>query len=178
MLANSFQSHGRKQAVTVLRKKPAMITEQMFLCFDKQGYSSINNEVIVYKIALCKIVTVDYKRRLRDRFCYTPVCLTRDVVGSVPNQLSGERYEKKISEGNGVTMPNEPDGNSDPDEQREMSPPLAANPAPIQVSKEIPDLTPFFRRAVAAYEKPRPISYATYVNRLEMPSGTWESGET
>ncbi|GBN75631.1 hypothetical protein AVEN_399-1 [Araneus ventricosus] len=36
----------------------------------------------------------------------------------------------------------------------EMSPSLAANPTPIQVSKEIPDLRPFFRRAVATYEKP------------------------
>ncbi|GBM74243.1 hypothetical protein AVEN_129941-1 [Araneus ventricosus] len=59
-----------------------------------------------------------------------------------------------MPEVDGVTMPNEPDGNSDPDQQMEMSPPLAANPTPIQVSKEIPDLTPFFRRAVAAYEKP------------------------
>ncbi|GBO19935.1 hypothetical protein AVEN_113865-1 [Araneus ventricosus] len=59
-----------------------------------------------------------------------------------------------MPEGAGVTVPNEPDGNSDPDEQMETSPPLAANPTPIQVSKEIPDLTPFFRRAVATYEKP------------------------
>ncbi|GBM52855.1 hypothetical protein AVEN_44027-1 [Araneus ventricosus] len=50
-------------------------------------------------------------------------------------------------------MPNEPNGNSDPDEQMEMSPPLAANPTPIRVSKEVPDLTPFYRRAVATYEK-------------------------
>ncbi|GBO06173.1 hypothetical protein AVEN_105038-1 [Araneus ventricosus] len=59
-----------------------------------------------------------------------------------------------MHEGAGVTVPNEPDGNSDLDEQMEMSPTLAANPTPIQVSKEIPDLTPFFRRAVATYEKP------------------------
>ncbi|GBN70052.1 hypothetical protein AVEN_138698-1 [Araneus ventricosus] len=59
-----------------------------------------------------------------------------------------------MPEGAGVTVPNEPDGNSDPDEQMEMSPPLAANPTPIQVRKEIPDLTPFFRRAAATYEKP------------------------
>ncbi|GBO06087.1 hypothetical protein AVEN_66864-1 [Araneus ventricosus] len=62
--------------------------------------------------------------------------------------------DKKIPEGAGVTVQNEPDGNSDLDEQMEMSPSLAANPTPIQVSKEIPDLTPFFRRAVATYEKP------------------------
>ncbi|GBN86576.1 hypothetical protein AVEN_41320-1 [Araneus ventricosus] len=59
-----------------------------------------------------------------------------------------------MPEGAGVTVPNEPNGNSDPDEQMEMSPSLAANPTPIQVSKEIPDLTPLFRRAVATYEKP------------------------
>ncbi|GBM76342.1 hypothetical protein AVEN_5902-1 [Araneus ventricosus] len=58
-----------------------------------------------------------------------------------------------MPEGAGVTVPNEPDGNSDLDEQMEMSPSLAANPTPIQVSKEIPDLTPFFRHAVAIYEK-------------------------
>ncbi|GBN23343.1 hypothetical protein AVEN_168347-1 [Araneus ventricosus] len=62
----------------------------------------------------------------------------------------------KTPEVDGVTMPNESDGNSDPEQQMEMSPPLAANPTPIQVSKEIPDLTPFFRRAVADYEKPVP----------------------
>ncbi|GBN46726.1 hypothetical protein AVEN_35734-1, partial [Araneus ventricosus] len=62
--------------------------------------------------------------------------------------------DKKMPEGAGVTVPNEPDGNSYLDEQMEMSPSLAANPTPIQVSKEIPDLTPFFRRAVATYEKP------------------------
>ncbi|GBO18069.1 hypothetical protein AVEN_223638-1 [Araneus ventricosus] len=54
-----------------------------------------------------------------------------------------------MPEGAGVIVSNEPDGNSDLDEQMEMSPSLAANPTPIQVSKEIPDLTPFFRRAVA-----------------------------
>ncbi|GBM89294.1 hypothetical protein AVEN_231553-1 [Araneus ventricosus] len=59
-----------------------------------------------------------------------------------------------MPEGAGVTVPNEPDGNSDLDEQMEMSPSLAANPTPIQVRREIPDLTPFFRRAVATYEKP------------------------
>ncbi|GBO42066.1 hypothetical protein AVEN_30939-1 [Araneus ventricosus] len=32
----------------------------------------------------------------------------------------------------GVTVPNEPDRNSDPDVQMEMFPPLAANPAPIK----------------------------------------------
>ncbi|GBN84513.1 hypothetical protein AVEN_83763-1 [Araneus ventricosus] len=55
-----------------------------------------------------------------------------------------------MPEGDGVTMLNEPNGNSDPDEQMEMSP----NPTPIRVSKEIPDLTSFYRRAVATYEKP------------------------
>ncbi|GBN07008.1 hypothetical protein AVEN_253758-1 [Araneus ventricosus] len=55
-----------------------------------------------------------------------------------------------MPEGDGVTMPNEPNGNSDPDEQMEMSP----NPTPIRVSKEMPDLTPFYRRAVATYENP------------------------
>ncbi|GBL79596.1 hypothetical protein AVEN_222859-1 [Araneus ventricosus] len=55
--------------------------------------------------------------------------------------------------GAGVTVPNEPDGNSDLDEQMEMSPPLAANPTPIRVIQEVPDLTPFYRRAVATYEK-------------------------
>ncbi|GBM94523.1 hypothetical protein AVEN_193008-1 [Araneus ventricosus] len=59
-----------------------------------------------------------------------------------------------MSEGDGVTKLNEPNGNSDPDEQMAMSPLLAANPTVIQVSKEIPDLTPFFRHAVATYEKP------------------------
>ncbi|GBN17065.1 hypothetical protein AVEN_153813-1 [Araneus ventricosus] len=57
-------------------------------------------------------------------------------------------------EGAGVTVPNEPDGSSDHDEQMEKSPSLAANPTPIQVRKEIQDLTLFFRRAVATYEKP------------------------
>ncbi|GBN29706.1 hypothetical protein AVEN_93125-1 [Araneus ventricosus] len=65
-----------------------------------------------------------------------------------------------MPEGVGVTVPNEPDGNSDPDEQMEMSPPLAANPTPMQESKEIPDLTPFFRSAVATYEKP--VSHLPY----------------
>ncbi|GBO46349.1 hypothetical protein AVEN_202951-1 [Araneus ventricosus] len=46
-------------------------------------------------------------------------------------------------------MPSEYHGNSDPDEQMEMSP----NPTPIRVSKEVPDLTPFYRLAVATYEK-------------------------
>ncbi|GBO37692.1 putative RNA-directed DNA polymerase from transposon BS, partial [Araneus ventricosus] len=40
--------------------------------------------------------------------------------------------DKKMPEGAGVTVPNEPDGNSDLDEQMEMSPSLAANPTPIQ----------------------------------------------
>ncbi|GBN47679.1 hypothetical protein AVEN_249229-1 [Araneus ventricosus] len=56
--------------------------------------------------------------------------------------------------GVGWSHRDEPDGNSDSDEQMEMSPPLAANPTPIQVSKEITDWTPFLRRAVATYEKP------------------------
>ncbi|GBO12135.1 hypothetical protein AVEN_273990-1 [Araneus ventricosus] len=51
--------------------------------------------------------------------------------------------------GAGVTMPNEPHGNSDPHEQMEMSP----NPTPIRVSKELPEFSPFYRRAVATYEK-------------------------
>ncbi|GBN94441.1 hypothetical protein AVEN_149294-1 [Araneus ventricosus] len=59
------------------------------------------------------------------------------------------KEKTSVPEGAGVTVPNEPDGNSDLDEQMEMSPSLAANPTPIQVSKEIPDLTPFLRRAVA-----------------------------
>ncbi|GBM90157.1 hypothetical protein AVEN_20281-1 [Araneus ventricosus] len=62
--------------------------------------------------------------------------------------------DKKMPEGARVTVPNESDGNSDLDEQMEMSSSLAANPTPIQVSKEIPDLTPFFQLAVATYEKP------------------------
>ncbi|GBO18288.1 hypothetical protein AVEN_179057-1 [Araneus ventricosus] len=61
----------------------------------------------------------------------------------------------KMPEGDGVTMPNEHNGNSESDEQMEIFPQMAANPKPMQVSKEIPDLTPFYRRAVAtAYEKP------------------------
>ncbi|GBM94514.1 hypothetical protein AVEN_193001-1 [Araneus ventricosus] len=37
-----------------------------------------------------------------------------------------------MPEGAVVAVPNEPDGSSDPDEQMEMSPSLAANPTPIQ----------------------------------------------
>ncbi|GBM85556.1 hypothetical protein AVEN_199752-1 [Araneus ventricosus] len=37
-------------------------------------------------------------------------------------------------------MPNEPDGNSYPDEQMEMSPPLVANPTPIQIRDAIRNL--------------------------------------
>ncbi|GBO35240.1 hypothetical protein AVEN_77010-1 [Araneus ventricosus] len=94
-----------------------------------------------------------------------------------------------MPEGAVVPVTNEPDGFSDPDEQMEMSPPLAANPTPIQVSKEIPDLTPFFRRAVATYEKPvstdqrchpapgkaaKPIVHGHGVRRSNPDPGRWK----